>query len=283
MSLPPSQIEHRRSGRIAAERPIEVSGTNIEGRDFLAYSRTLILSRYGAKIYLDQGLGLDQEIIIYRPETMHHCLAKVVGLYDRYSDGYTYGIEFLDPDLDFWSVAFLSSAEPGAVQTQPETSAERPRTRIIPQPLSKFPKFPTIESNETSQPTARPTAWPTAGKDYRSRRERPQGGEVPREQRHREQRHSEFRIRRAVEVWVSGVDLKGDPFLQTAYSLDISRSGARLNGVGFLTVPGRLIEVRRGREKAQFRVAWVGQRGTDSADQVGLYCIEPEKNIWGLH
>jgi hypothetical protein len=52
--------------------------------------------------------------------------------------------------------------------------------------------------------------------------------------------------------------------------------------VGFLTTAGQKIQVKCGRKKALFRVVWVGQPGSYQADQVGIRCLEPEKNIWGL-
>ena len=347
--MTPPQIRRRRSARIPEERPIEVAGTNVEGIDFLAASRTLLLSRHGAKIYLNQALGLDQEICIYHPESRRECLAKVVGLYDRESGGYSYGIEFCDPKLDFWNIAFPPGAEPGAVQTQRQTSvadlnqsracpeqSRRDREGAVksPQPSSS-PR--TMGPEEPRRRAARPAARPVAGKDYAVQMRCPHGGEDQwvllrnREESQQEilntpwdfpcpihglqrelplqvrevqewlqseaerkaagpadplqvlrKHQSEIRSPQAVRVWVSGVDPSGNAFSQSAYSLDISRGGARLDGVGFLTAPGMAVEVKRGWKKAQFRVVWVGELGTHRAGQVGIRCLEPEKNIWGL-
>jgi hypothetical protein len=83
-------------------------------------------------------------------------------------------------------------------------------------------------------------------------------------------------------VWVRGIDLNGNTFRQTARSLDISRNGARLDGVGMLTLPGTTIEVRRNWRRALFRVVWTGKRGTAEANQVGIVCLEPGKNVWNI-
>jgi hypothetical protein len=338
----PPKTGRRRSPRIPEERPIEVTGTTVDGVDFLAQSRTILLSRHGAKIHLAEALSLDQEISIYHPESKRECLAKVVGLYDRESGGYSYGIEFLDPKLDFWNLAFPAGAEPGAAQTPAMASVvAAPSGRNAPPPVTR-PHARVAE--ELTRPAVRPAVRPPAGNDYavqmkcphgaeeqwvllrnraeslqqilntpwdfpcpihglqrelplqvrevqewlQSEAERkgsetvPRGGAPPVEAQLRKKRQGENRSHQAVRVWVGGSDPNGNPFSQSAYSLDISRSGARLDGVGFLTEPGMILEVKRGWKKAQFRVVWVGEVGTERAGQVGIRCLEPDKNIWGL-
>lgn len=84
-------------------------------------------------------------------------------------------------------------------------------------------------------------------------------------------------------VQVSGSDDRDNHFAQTAYTVDVSSSGARLSGVSSLTKPGDVIEVkRRWHGKARYRVVWVGQIGLEQASQIGVCCLEPEKNIWGV-
>lgn len=84
-------------------------------------------------------------------------------------------------------------------------------------------------------------------------------------------------------VQVSGSDDRANHFAQTAYTVDVSGNGARLSGVSSLTKPGDVIEVkRRWHGKARYRVVWVGQIGLEQASQIGVFCLEPEKNIWGV-
>jgi len=91
------------------------------------------------------------------------------------------------------------------------------------------------------------------------------------------------RIPEEIRVIVRGTDPNGNAFVHSAYTVDISKSGARLDGVGYLAKPGATIEVkRRWRGKASYRVMWVGQVGTDQVNQVGLFCLDTEKNIWGV-
>ncbi len=89
------------------------------------------------------------------------------------------------------------------------------------------------------------------------------------------------RVPATVRVVVRGTD--PNPFIHTAYTVDISRTGARLDGVGYLVKPGAAVAVeRRWRGRARYRVVWVGQTGTEQVNQVGLVCLDAEKNIWDL-
>jgi len=65
------------------------------------------------------------------------------------------------------------------------------------------------------------------------------------------------RVPKTFRVIVKGTDPNGHPFAQSAYTVDLSQDGARLDGVGFLTSPGQTIEVRRRWRKARFRVVWI--------------------------
>jgi len=90
------------------------------------------------------------------------------------------------------------------------------------------------------------------------------------------------RIPKTFRVVVKGTDSKGHAFSQTAYTVDLSQDGARLDGIGFLTSPGQTIEVHRLWRKASYRVVWVGQAGTAESNQVGAYALQSGKNIWRL-
>jgi hypothetical protein len=92
----------------------------------------------------------------------------------------------------------------------------------------------------------------------------------------------EPRIPKSIQVIVKGTDSKGHPFAQTAYTVDLSQDGARLDGIGFLTAPGQTIEVRRlwSLRKARFRVVWIGQVGTSESNHVGVFGLQRDKNPW---
>jgi hypothetical protein len=88
------------------------------------------------------------------------------------------------------------------------------------------------------------------------------------------------RTPKVLKVVVSGTDSKGNRFKQSAYTIDLSREGARLDGIGFLTSPGQTIEVRRLWRKKNFRVVWIGQIGSNENNQVGIFGLQSEKDIW---
>jgi hypothetical protein len=88
------------------------------------------------------------------------------------------------------------------------------------------------------------------------------------------------RIPKKLRVVVKGTDSRGHPFKQTSYTVDLSHAGARLDGIGFLTSPGQTIEVHRLWRKKKFRVVWIGHVGTTEANQVGVFGLQNEKDIW---
>jgi hypothetical protein len=91
------------------------------------------------------------------------------------------------------------------------------------------------------------------------------------------------RIPEKIRVFVKGRDHNGNPFVQSSYTIDVSKDGARLEGLGYLASLGETIEVkRRWRGKARFRVVWIGQIGMEQSNQIGICSLEEEKNIWGV-
>jgi hypothetical protein len=91
----------------------------------------------------------------------------------------------------------------------------------------------------------------------------------------------EVRVSKPIKVWVRGKDRTGHKYSQSAVAMDISKNGAKLDGVGFLTWPGEVIEVKRGWKIARFRVVWVGDIGP-KAGQAGIFLLDTGKNIWGI-
>jgi hypothetical protein len=91
----------------------------------------------------------------------------------------------------------------------------------------------------------------------------------------------EVRISKPLKIWVRGKDRTGQKYSQSAVAMDVSKNGARLDGIGFLTWPGEVIEVKHGWRTARFRVIWVGDAGP-RASQVGVHLLDAGKNIWGV-
>jgi len=78
-------------------------------------------------------------------------------------------------------------------------------------------------------------------------------------------------------VWVSGRDLNGNRFKQSATVSDVSRHGGRLSGIRCLREPGEVIEVEHRGQKAEFRVVWIDL----VSGHVGICSLEAAQHLWG--
>jgi hypothetical protein len=333
----------RRSGRIPRRLPIQVTGIDASGRDFTTPAHTLVLSRYGAEILLKTELVPDQEISVGLLGHAKDWDARIVGLFSRRPQGFSYGIEFLSQDGNFWGINFPAPPQPAKAQngfTSPPPGLLKP----APLPVEKLSselrwkeppnaapaktyairlrcvhhespngvsgrlrgdedQWLIVEGRTETLQQVLETAWDFTCPIHGTQREYPleaqatdpgfrirfdvdllgidppgpfrQGKAAPKPRR-------EPRYQKKMRVWVRGIDSNGNAFRQSAQSLDISRSGARLEGLGMLTLPGTTIEVRRQWRKALFRIIWTGKRGSAEASQVGIVCLEPSRNIWSL-
>lgn len=93
-------------------------------------------------------------------------------------------------------------------------------------------------------------------------------------------RRREPRVELNFEVKVWGMDRHGKPFLQNARTLDVTNLGARLLGVDCVTL-GETIGIQNADRKARFKVVWIGRENTPKAGQIGVHCLEPEKEVFG--
>lgn len=95
-------------------------------------------------------------------------------------------------------------------------------------------------------------------------------------------RRYDMRIPTAIKVKVRGTDAQGNSFEQVASTINVSRTGARLQGVSLVSGV-ETVELRRGWfRKARFRVVWAGAPGTAEADQIGLRQMEKDGAFWGI-
>jgi hypothetical protein len=83
-----------------------------------------------------------------------------------------------------------------------------------------------------------------------------------------------------VRLW--GVDAHDLPFMQLATVKNLSSTGVVIQGMRRRIKPGEILEVQLDDEKAQFRVIWTGQQGTDSAGELGLQRLASEPCLWGV-
>jgi hypothetical protein len=113
--MPPDGL--RRSGRIAKEIAILLVGSDVEGKVFSEQTKTVLLSRHGAGIVSQYPLSAEQELILRRMDTDKEAEVRVVGQLGAHEGGYTYGVAFLDPEVDFWGIEF-----PGMTDSEIEAS-----------------------------------------------------------------------------------------------------------------------------------------------------------------
>jgi len=93
-------------------------------------------------------------------------------------------------------------------------------------------------------------------------------------------RRREPRVRTSLSVTVQGIDRFGKTFYQPARTVDISRSGAALEGASHIRGVGEEVQVEYKGESAGYRVKWIGPPGTKRAGHVGMECIQTGKYIW---
>ena len=97
---------------------------------------------------------------------------------------------------------------------------------------------------------------------------------------HKKNRRRENRVHIRIPVQVARLSAVEKPW--AAYTVDISRMGARLSESAELLKLGEYIELRCGQHEAVFRVVWVGVPGTAADGHIGVECQSRETNIWDL-
>ncbi|HLY59822.1 MAG TPA: PilZ domain-containing protein [Terriglobia bacterium] len=100
-----------KTDRISVEMAIEVVGTDLMGRAFMADGKTILVGRQGANINLAQKLAPHQEINLRCIETSKEAEARVVGQIGQTENDYTYSIEFLEAEANPWGIEFPPIAE----------------------------------------------------------------------------------------------------------------------------------------------------------------------------
>ena len=94
-----------------------------------------------------------------------------------------------------------------------------------------------------------------------------------------ERREERVRIELPVHLYRSAPGVK----LQSAHTVEISNSGARLAGIEEPLETGEVLKIECGNRKSPFRVVWTGTIGTATEGQAGLECLTPSAGIWALN
>jgi hypothetical protein len=90
----------------------------------------------------------------------------------------------------------------------------------------------------------------------------------------------EKRIHLALPIRVYTWDASFRQQTLQACTYDISSKGARLVGLNGPREAGEVLSLERGKNKALFRIVWIGERGSPQQGQIGVESIEPDKAIW---
>lgn len=90
----------------------------------------------------------------------------------------------------------------------------------------------------------------------------------------------EKRVHLALPIRVYTWDANFRQQILQACTYDISSKGARIIGLSGPREAGEVMSLERGKNKALFRIVWIGERGSPQHGQIGVESIEPEKVIW---
>jgi hypothetical protein len=114
--MPPEGM--RRSSRIPREIGILLVGSDMEGKMFSEQTKTVLLSRHGAGIVSQYALYAEQELILRRLDTDKEAEIRVVGQLGADGGMYTYGVAFLNPEMDLWGIKFQGMTDSDRVLLQ---------------------------------------------------------------------------------------------------------------------------------------------------------------------
>jgi hypothetical protein len=101
----------RSSDRVYIELAIRLSGTDAMGQKFTEETRTLVVSRGGARIITTHRFLPQQSVQIHCLKTGLTSESRVIGPIGKDEDGVHYGVEVLNAGEDFWGIRFPSLSE----------------------------------------------------------------------------------------------------------------------------------------------------------------------------
>ena len=114
---PKSEERKRRSERVLLRIPIEVKGTDAEGKPFTEKTHTLVINRHGARIALQAPLKPEARITITNRQSAMSYPFRVVGRTGKsLGEGPEWGVECLEPGVNFWGISFPDKVAAPAAQ-----------------------------------------------------------------------------------------------------------------------------------------------------------------------
>ena len=94
------------------------------------------------------------------------------------------------------------------------------------------------------------------------------------------ERRQESRTQADIAVRISGRDISGDLFAQSAVASCISGGGALLSGMERKLRTGDLVWVEYEERKARFRIVWVRDSESGRKTQAAVHKLENEECPW---
>lgn len=111
-TTPKAEEGRRRSERVLLQIPIEVKGTDAEGKPFTERTHMLVINRHGARIALKTPLRPESRITIVNRQRTMSCPFRVVGRTGKsLGRGPEWGVECLEPGVNFWGICFPETAQ----------------------------------------------------------------------------------------------------------------------------------------------------------------------------
>jgi PilZ domain len=99
----------RQSDRVTLQMQVEARWSGTSGDVMRQSAQTLLVSRNGGVIRLQEKLFAGQEITLHRKlegDQSKTARARIVAEIDREAEGFIYAIAILDPRADFWDIDF---------------------------------------------------------------------------------------------------------------------------------------------------------------------------------
>jgi PilZ domain len=99
----------RQSDRVTLHMQVDATWSNTSGAVVRQTAQTLLVSRNGGVIRLQERLFPNQEVTLHRKlegDQTKTVRARIVAEIDREPEGFIYAIAILDPRVDFWDIEF---------------------------------------------------------------------------------------------------------------------------------------------------------------------------------
>lgn len=100
----------RQSDRVRLRVPVEVSWATSAGAAIRLIAETMLVSRNGGVLRLNEQLTTGQDVTLRRMEgdIVKTTRARVVAEIDKENEGYLYAVHIMEPRADFWDIDFPS-------------------------------------------------------------------------------------------------------------------------------------------------------------------------------